>query len=44
MLATVNDAPRRPAGLIQALLNDVQDYQSGTLRDDIALLAFGPPT
>jgi sigma-B regulation protein RsbU (phosphoserine phosphatase) len=32
-----------PAGLVEALVSELLEFQEGTLRDDVALVAFGPP-
>jgi sigma-B regulation protein RsbU (phosphoserine phosphatase) len=32
-----------PAALVEALVHEVLSFQDGTLRDDVALVAFGPP-
>jgi sigma-B regulation protein RsbU (phosphoserine phosphatase) len=44
LLATLAGAgaPRRPTQIVDAVMREVTAFQSGTLRDDIALVAFGP--
>jgi len=33
-----------PEAVVTALVHDVLSYQEGTLRDDVAVVAFGPPS
>jgi phosphoserine phosphatase RsbU/P len=41
LLQTVRDAPPRPAELVAAVVGEVLDFQAGTLRDDVAVVALG---
>jgi sigma-B regulation protein RsbU (phosphoserine phosphatase) len=43
LLAAVKRAGRRPAALVDGVMNAVLDFQEGTLRDDVAIVAFGVP-
>ena len=43
LLHTVERLDRDPSALVKLLVQDVLDFQDGTMRDDVAVLAFGPP-
>ncbi len=43
LLDTVQRLEADPAALAGLLVQDVLDFQDGTMRDDVAVLAFGPP-
>jgi sigma-B regulation protein RsbU (phosphoserine phosphatase) len=43
LLAAVRKAGRRPAELVDGLMSAVLDFQEGTLRDDVAIVAVGVP-
>jgi phosphoserine phosphatase RsbU/P len=42
LLATAERVGPHPAALVDALVEEVLDFQEGTLRDDVAIVAFGP--
>lgn len=41
--ATAERVGPDPAALVEQLVDEVLDFQAGTLRDDVAVVAFGPP-
>ncbi len=43
LLATLEECGGPPATLVDAVMNAVLDFQDGTLRDDVAIVAFGVP-
>jgi serine phosphatase RsbU (regulator of sigma subunit) len=43
LMATADRVGPDPAALVDALVDEVLEFQDGTLRDDVALVAFGPP-
>ena len=43
LIATARRVGPDPAALIDSLVHEVLDFQDGTLRDDVAMVAFGPP-
>jgi phosphoserine phosphatase RsbU/P len=43
LLAAVNRVGHRPAALVDGVMGAVLDFQEGTLRDDVAIVAFGVP-
>jgi len=43
LVAAVAQAGRRPAALVDGVMSAVLDFQEGTLRDDVAIVAFGVP-
>ena len=44
LLETAGRVGPDPAALVASVVHEVLDFQDGTLRDDVALVAFGPPT
>jgi sigma-B regulation protein RsbU (phosphoserine phosphatase) len=43
LLATVERVGAHPAELVAEVMDGVLDFQSGTARDDVALVALGVP-
>jgi phosphoserine phosphatase RsbU/P len=43
LAAAIGRADRRPGALVDAVMGAVLDFQEGTLRDDVAIVAFGVP-
>jgi sigma-B regulation protein RsbU (phosphoserine phosphatase) len=43
LTATATRAGPEPVALVDALVREVLEFQDGTLRDDVAVIAFGPP-
>jgi sigma-B regulation protein RsbU (phosphoserine phosphatase) len=43
LAATADRVGPDPDALVTTLVEEVLDFQDGTLRDDVAVLAFGPP-
>jgi sigma-B regulation protein RsbU (phosphoserine phosphatase) len=43
LLATAGRLGPDPAGLVDVLVRELLEFQDGTLRDDVAVVAFGPP-
>jgi len=43
LVAAVRQAGRQPAALVDGVMTAVLDFQEGTLRDDVAIVAFGVP-
>ena len=43
LMATARRVGPDPAALVDSLVREVLEFQDGTLRDDVAMVAFGPP-
>ena len=43
LMATARRVGPDPAALVDSLVHEVLEFQDGTLRDDVAMVAFGPP-